>query len=36
MLKTIDLINRFDLIDREKYANMIRQVNITVFTKCMT
>ena len=35
MLKTVDLISRFDLIDREKYANMIRQVNIPDFTKCI-
>jgi len=35
MLKTVDILNRFDLIDREKYKDMISQVNIPDFYKCI-
>lgn len=35
MLKTSELLERFDLIDREMYADMIKQVNIPDFYKCI-
>lgn len=35
MLKTQELLERLDLIDREMYADMIRQVNIPDFYKCI-
>lgn len=35
MIKTIEVINKLDLIDREKYADMLKQVNIPDFYKCI-
>lgn len=35
MLKTIDIINKFDESEREKYGDMIKQVNIPDFYKCI-
>lgn len=35
MLKTSELLEKFDLIDRELYADMIKQVNIPDFYKCI-
>ena len=35
MLKTEEILERFDLIDREMYGDMLRQVNIPDFYKCM-
>lgn len=35
MLKTIDIINKFNEEDREKYGDMIKQVNIPDFYKCI-
>ena len=36
MLKTIEILDRFDLIDREKYKDMLSQVNIPDFYKCIS
>lgn len=35
MLKTIDLLESLNLIDREQYGEMIKKVNIPDFTKCI-
>jgi hypothetical protein len=35
MIKTEDVINEFDLIDREKYKDMLGMVNIPDFYKCI-
>lgn len=35
MLKTQDLIDSFNLTEREKYKEMLKQVNIPDFTKCI-
>lgn len=35
MLKTQELLERLDLIEREQYADMIKQVNIPDFYKCI-
>lgn len=35
MLKTNELLERLDLIDREMYADMLKQVNIPDFYKCI-
>lgn len=36
MLKTIDILNKFDLIEREQYKDMLNMVNIPDFYKCIS
>ena len=35
MLKTVEVIERLDLIDRDRLGDMIRQINIPDFYKCI-